>query len=57
MPWEAREIIRWILIAKIVQQQERIELGGLAEAESALQLYTRTFDGGFCFKNLFDCTK
>ena len=57
MPRKAGQVIRRILVAKIVQQQERIELRGLAEAEGALQLHAGAFDGGFGFKNLFHCTK
>ena len=52
MPGKARQIIRRIVVAKIVQQQERIELRGLAKAEGALQFHARAFDGGFGFKNL-----
>jgi hypothetical protein len=36
MPREAGKIIRWVLVTKIVEQQERIELGCLAEAKGAL---------------------
>jgi len=33
---EIRNVIFWILIAEIVQQQERIEVFGFAEAKGAL---------------------
>ncbi len=36
MPGESGEIIRWILVTEIVEQEERIELLGLAEPEGAL---------------------
>ena len=49
VPGEAGQIIRGILVAKIVEQQERIELAGLAEAEGALQLDAGALDGGFGF--------
>jgi len=34
MPREAGQVIFRILVAKVVQQQERIEIGRVAEAES-----------------------
>jgi hypothetical protein len=33
------------VVAEIVKQQERIELAGVAEAEGAIELYARAFDG------------
>ncbi len=57
MPWEAGQIIGRILVAKIVQQQEWIELFGLSKAEGALQLHAGAFDGGRGFKNLLNGTK
>ena len=47
MPGEAGQIVGRILVAKVVEQQERIEFGGLAEAEGALQLDAGALDGGF----------
>ena len=44
MPRKSRQIIFGIVVAEIVQQQERIELLGLAETEGALQLHARAFD-------------
>ena len=35
MPGEAGEIVLRVVVAEIVEQQERIELGGVAEAEGA----------------------
>ena len=57
MPGEAGEIIRRILVTEIVEQQERIELVGLAEAEGALELDAGALDGGLGFKDLFHGTK
>ena len=57
MPGEAGEIVRGILVAEVIQQQEGIELLCFAETEGALQLNARTFNGGLGFKNLFYGTK
>src|SRR4051812_33052812 len=46
MPRESGEIVGRVLVAEIVQQEERIELLGFAEAERALQLDAGAFDGG-----------
>ena len=50
MPGKSRQIIVWIVVAEIVQQQKRIEILGLAEPEGALQLYARAFDGRLRFE-------
>jgi hypothetical protein len=54
MPGKSGSIIGWILIAEIVQQQKRIEILGLAEAEGALQLHASTLNGGGCLKDLLN---
>ena len=46
MPGEAGEIVGRILIAEVVEQQERIELVRFAETEGALEFDAGTFDGG-----------
>ena len=46
VPGEAGEVVLRALVAEIVEQQERIELGGVAEAEGAAQLDAGAFDGG-----------
>ena len=43
MPWEACEIILGNVVAKVVEQQERIEVGGVAEAERAAQVNAGAF--------------
>ena len=45
MPGEPLQIVLGLLVAKIVEQQEWIELLGLAEAEGALQLNAGAFEG------------
>jgi hypothetical protein len=47
------QIVGGILVAKVVEQQERIEFVGFAEAEGALQLDAGAFDGGFGLVDLF----
>src|ERR1700687_4823923 len=54
MPGKSRNIIFWILIAEVVQQQERIEILGLAEAEGALQLHASALDCGLRLNDLFN---
>ena len=57
MPGKSRQIIFRILVAEIIQQQERIEILGLAEAEGALQLYARAFDRRLRLNDLFYWTE
>ena len=45
MPRKAGEVVGRAVVAEIVEQQERIELGGFAEAEGAAQLDAGAFDG------------
>ena len=47
MPGKAGQVVGGILVAEVVEQQERIELLGLAEAEGALELDACALDGGF----------
>ena len=54
MPRETGAVIVGTIVAKIVQQQERIEFAGVAETESAAQLYARAFDGGLGLNDAFD---
>ena len=43
MPREAGQVIVRIVIAEIIEQEERVELGRVAEAERAPQVYARAF--------------
>src|SRR5262245_12654240 len=43
MPRKTREIVVGTLVAKIIEQQKRIELGRRAKAEAAVQFHTRAF--------------
>ena len=46
MPREPGQIVVRALVAEIVQQQERIELVGIAEPEGAMELDAGAFHGG-----------
>ena len=54
MPRKSRQIICWILIAKIVQQKKGIEFFRLAKTEGALQLHARALDGRHRLNDLFN---
>ena len=45
MPREAGEVVVRVVVAEIVEQQERIELAGVAEPKRAAQLHARAFHG------------
>ena len=45
MPGKAGAVVVGPVVAEIVQQQERIEFGGIAEAEGAAQLDAGALDG------------
>jgi hypothetical protein len=57
VPREAGHVIGRVVAAKVVQQQEGIEFGGLAEAEGALQANASAFDGGFGLQDFSYGTK
>ena len=54
MPREAGEIIVRDVVAKIVEQEEGIEVGGIAEAERAAQMHARAFESGLGLDQAFD---
>jgi hypothetical protein len=47
VPGKAGEVVRGVVVAKIVEQQERIEVGRIAESERALQPDAGAFERGF----------
>ena len=53
MPRESGEVIRRAVVAEIVEQQKRIELRRVAEAERAAQLDAGAFDGGLRLHDAF----
>ena len=56
MPRKPGAIVVGTIVAEIVEQQERIEVAGFAEAEGAMQLHARAFHGGLRFDDAFDGT-
>src|SRR5713101_6589255 len=49
MPRKAGQIVLWNIIAEIVQQEERIEVFCVSEAECTPEMHTRTFKSRFRF--------
>ena len=45
MPRKTGKIVLWNVVAKVVEQQERIELFGVAETECAAQMDAGAFHG------------
>jgi hypothetical protein len=56
MPGKSSQVIVWIVIPEVVQQQERIEILCLSESKRALKLYPRAFYRGLGLTDLFDWT-
>src|ERR1700681_1656753 len=54
MPGTSSNVIFWILIAEVVQQQERIEILGFAEAEGALQFHASALDCRLALNDLLN---
>src|SRR5262245_27113243 len=54
MPRKSGAIVLRALVAEIVEQQERIEVSGIAEAERPAQLHPRPLHGGLRFDNPLD---
>jgi hypothetical protein len=56
MPGKSGQVIFGILVAEVVQEQERIEILGFAEAKSALELDSGALDGGLWLGDLSNGT-
>ena len=54
MPGEAGEVVLRTIIAEIVEQQKRIGLGGVAEAEGAAQAHAGPFHGRLRLHHVLD---
>jgi hypothetical protein len=54
VPGKAGQVILGNVVAEIVEQQERIEIGGVAEAECAAQMHSRAFERGLGLDEAFD---
>ena len=46
MPGKSGEIVFGNVVAEVVEQEEGIEVGGVAETEGAAQMHARAFEGG-----------
>ncbi len=57
VPGEAGQVVGGILVAKVVEKQEGVELLGLAEAEGALELDAGPLDGGLGLVDYFDSSE
>jgi hypothetical protein len=53
VPRKAGQIVGWIVVAEVVQQQEWIEFLGFAKPEGAFELYARAFECGLGLNDLF----
>ena len=56
VPRESREIIGRPIVTEIIEQQKRIGLRRIAEAEGSSQLDAGIFNGGLRLHNTFDGT-
>src|SRR3974390_394041 len=56
MPGKAGEILIRAVVAEIVEQQERVEFTGVAEAERAAKVYAGAFERGRGRDDVFDRT-
>ena len=54
MPGEAGEVVLGDVVAEVVEQEERIEVGGVAEAEGAAEMDAGAFEGGLGFDKPLD---
>ncbi len=54
VPGKSRHVILRLFIAKVVEEQKRIKVRRVSEAEGATQLDACTFEGGFGFGDAFD---
>src|SRR5256885_11010004 len=57
MPGESGKIVLGIFVAEVIQQEERIELFGFAEAKGSLELHTGALDSGRRLNDLLDWTE
>jgi len=54
MPRESGQIVGRVVVPKIVEQEERIVLGGVTEPERAAELHARAFHRGLRLDGAFD---
>src|SRR5450755_335131 len=49
MPWKAGEIVLRNIIAEVIEEEKRIEVGGVVESKGSPQMHARAFERRFCF--------
>ena len=54
MPREAGQVIGRNVVAEVIEQEEGVEVGRVAEAERAAQMHARAFEGGLGLDQTFD---
>src|SRR5262245_13282459 len=54
MPWEPGAVVVGPVVAEIVQQQERVEVAGIAESESAMELHPGALHRGVGLDDALD---
>src|SRR5262245_66657466 len=54
VPREAGEEVLRVVVPEVVEEQERVEIRGVAEAEGALKLHASALHGGFGAAEPFD---
>jgi hypothetical protein len=52
VPGETFEVVLWMLVPEVIEEEERIEIFGFAEAEGALEADACSFEGWFCRQDL-----
>jgi hypothetical protein len=56
MPREPGQVIGGVVVSEVVEEQKRIELGGIAESEAALQTDACAFECRLWMNDLFNWT-
>ena len=54
VPGEAGEVVVGDVVAEVVEEEEGVEVGGVAEAEGAAEVDAGAFEGGFGFDEAVD---
>jgi hypothetical protein len=54
MPWKTCQIVLWNIVPEIIEQEERIEVVCVSEAERSAQMHARSFEGGLGFYETLD---
>jgi hypothetical protein len=54
MPRKSGQVVVWVIVAKVVEQQKGVEVLGLAESEATMQPHSGAFGGGLSLDNSLD---